>query len=284
MHNILRTLLLLGAVAALAGLVGRLLGGTPGAWLGAAVGLWLGVMACLWGARVLLHLFGAREIDSGTHPHLLAMVDGLAHRAAVAPPRVFVLDAAAANAFAVGCGRARSAVVLTRGILCLLDERELRAVLAHEFGHIVRGDVLPGTLAAALGSLLAVASQGGSAPSAEPAGCAGAGMGWQAPLWVLLAPLAALFAQLGSSARRELAADRIAAALCGDASALASALQRLQAHADDAQGFALAARYPAGVQMMVCDPLDQAACHRLFRGHPPIARRVQALRALADAG
>lgn len=277
MPNFLRTLLLLGGVAVPAAMVGWMAGGGAGALLGALLGAGAGVLVCLVGERVVLRLYGAREVDAQGAPHLLAMVREMAALAGLPAPRVFLLDADAANAFTVGRGRARAALVLTSGILRLLDERELRAVLAHELAHVLRGDMLPGTFAAALGGVLAAASQTGlGAPLDERARPAPA---WQTPLWLLLAPLAALLAQLGAAARRELAADRLAARLCGDPLALAGALQRLQAHADERHGFAQAGRYPAGAQMMVCNPLGCAGIQRLFDCHPSMQRRIQALHA-----
>ncbi|MDE2119184.1 MAG: M48 family metalloprotease [Betaproteobacteria bacterium] len=277
MPNFLRTLLLLGAAAVLAGMLGWLVGGAPGALAAAALALGGGGLAGLFGERLVLRLYGARELDAETDPHLSVMVRELAGRAGLPAPHVFVLDTPAANAFVVGRGRTHVALVLTRGILRLLDERELRAVLAHEFAHILRGDVLPGTLAAVFGGLLAALSHGGPAPAAEERS-ARAGAVPHNPLWWLLGPLAALFAQVGAAARRELAADRLGAALCGDRAAMASALQHLHDHAQATRGFPQAGRYPAGVQMMVCDPLRGGGVYRLFRCHPPVACRLQALR------
>ena len=277
MPNFLRTLLLLGAAAVLAGMLGWLVGGVPGASAAAALALGGGGLACLFGERLVLRLYGARELDAESDPHLSAMVCELAGRAGLPAPQVFLLDTPAANAFVVGHGRAHVALVLTRGILRLLDERELRAVLAHEFAHILRGDVLPGTLAAVFGGLLAALSQGGLVPPAEERSVR-AGAVAHNPLWWLLGPLAALFAQVGAAARRELAADRLGAALCGDRAAMASALQHLHDHAQATRGFPQAGRYPAGVQMMVCDPLRGGGVYRLFRCHPPVACRLQALR------
>lgn len=276
MLNLVRTALLLGVVAVLAGMAGWAVGGIPAAVAGAALGLAAGGAALLRGARVVLRLYGAREVSADALPHLFAMVRDLAARAGLPAPRVFVLDDAAANAFVVGLGRAHAGLVLTDGILRLLDERELRAVLAHEFAHILRGDILPGTLAATLGGVLAAAAQAGLGAPGQDAG--GSSL---APLWLLLAPLAALLAHLGAAARRELAADRVGAGLCGDPAALVAALQRLQAHAQVVKGSALIGRYPAGAQMMVCDPLARSGVQRLFHCHPPLARRVQALRSLA---
>ena len=294
MSNLLRAAALLALAAAPAAALGW--------WLGAAQG-WLAVLlpalaaaaaAYLSLTALLLRGYRAREVRDRDAPHLLAMVRELAARAGLPVPRVYLLDEPAANAFVVGRDARRACLLLTTGILRLLDERELRAVLAHEFAHILRGDMLPASLAAALGGLLAAASQVGCAvvdDGAAQGRCVSA-----SPLWLLLAPLAGTMAWLGASARHELAADRLGASLCGDAPALARALQRVQLDAGEQPGWLVAGCNPAGGQMMVCDPLGASgaraqrasgapgALQRLFRCHPPIAQRVRALLAHGHGG
>jgi heat shock protein HtpX len=277
MSNLLRTLALLGVAALPAALLGRWLGG----WMpGAALALLAAVAACRYCAPVVLRLYRAREVDARDAPHLLAMVRELAQRAELPVPRVYLLDESAPNAFVTGCHARRACLVLTSGILHLLDERELRAVLAHEFAHVLRGDMLPASLAAAAGGVLAAAAQAGLAQVSEETA---SGWPWAAPLWLLLAPLVALLVHMGGSARKELAADCLGARLCEDPEAMARALRQLRRRADAPGVFALAARYPAGAQMMFDEPLGGRGMLRLFRTHPPRRARLRALRDLARA-
>ena len=275
--NLLRSAGLLGMAAAGAAGFAWWLSDGQGWLVPLAAALAAGVALYGYGDRLVLRLYRAQPVDPRQAPHLWAMVRDLAHLAGVAPPRLFVVEASAANAFVVGRASRRAALVVTSGILRLLDEAELRAVLAHELAHVLRGDMLPATLAAALGGLLAVVSRAGMAVDDHPAA---ERPGWQSPLWWLLGPLAAGFARIAGSAGRELAADRTGARLCGDAPALASALQRIQADGAQLRSFGLVGRYPAGAQMMVCDPLGPGCWpQRLFRVHPQLAQRLRALRA-----
>ncbi len=312
MSNLLRAAALLALAAAPAAALGW--------WLGAGQG-WLAVLlpalaaaaaAYLALTPLLLRGYRAREVGDHDAPHLLAMVRELAARAGLPAPRVCLLDEPAANAFVVGRDARHASLVLTTGILRLLDERELRAVLAHEFAHMLRGDMLPASLAAALGGLLAAASQVGCGVVDESTSSRGRLVS-ASPLWLLLAPLAGAMAWLGASARHEFAADRLGASLCGDAPALARALQRVQADAAEQPGWPVAGCNPAGGQMMVCDPLadsptdpladsptdsltdsltassartpgGRGGLQRLFRCHPPIQQRVHALLAHGHGG
>ncbi len=222
---------------------------------------------------LLLHLLGARAVDPSGAPHLLAMIRELAARCAMPVPRVCVLDSHSPNAWAVGHAGGAHSLMLTSGILRLLDEAELRAVLAHEFSHMERWDPLPSTLAAAFGGLLsALAHAGAPGPSDRMADEAPA----PAPLWLLLAPLSAGMARLARARWQDIVADRAGAELCGDPAALVRALHLL--HADERRVLALAVRHPATASMMVCDPLPQrGGLRRMFRAHPPLEQRLRAL-------
>lgn len=274
--NLLRSAGLLGVTAAGAAALAWWLSDGQGWLVPLAAALAASVALYGYGARLVLRLYAAQPVDPRQAPHLWAMVRELAGLAGVVPPRLFLVEASAANAFVVGRASRRAALVVTSGILRLLDEAELRAVLAHELAHVLRGDMLPATLAAALGGLLAWLSRAGTAADDRSAA---ERPGWQSPLWWLLGPLAAGVARIAGSAGRELAADRAGARLCGDAPALASALQRIQADGAQLRSFGLVGRYPAGAQMMVCDPLGPGGWpQRLFRVHPPLERRLRELR------
>jgi len=172
-------------------------------------------------------------------------------------------------------------VAATRGILEVLDRDELRAVLAHEIGHVVHRDILISSIAAVMATAIGYAAQslmfaglfGGRRSDDDDSGAAGL-------LLMLVAPLAATLVQLGISRSREYLADDAGAELSGEPDKLASALAKLQQYAE---------RIPADVarataSLYIVNPLSaRERMARLFSTHPPIEERIERLHAMAAA-
>jgi heat shock protein HtpX len=197
-------------------------------------------------------------------------------------PRVYVIPSAAANAFATGRNPHHAAVAVTEGILQLLPERELEAVLAHELSHVKNRDVLVGTIAAAVAGL--ISSIGYvlrfglmfAAPSRDDDRRGG---GLAALAWIIVAPIIAVLLQLAISRSREYGADASGAALSADPQALASALEMLQA-TQQVRPYEFAG--PATAHLFIVNPLrgGAATLMNLFSTHPPLEERIRRLRAM----
>jgi heat shock protein HtpX len=280
MKNQLKTILLLGALSALLVAFGASLG--PGwMWGMTAVALATNLLAYFFSDRLVLRMHGARELPEGAAPRLHAIVAELAGRAGIPKPRLFVIDDPHANAFATGRNPARAVVAVTTGIVDVLDERELRGVLAHELAHVANRDVLVATVAAGLATAISNLAHvlafsgllGGGSQDEErhPA---------QGLLFMLLAPVGATLVQLGISRSREYLADETGARLSGDPLALASALEKLQASAEAVPARAQA---PATASLFIVNPFGAigAGLARMFSTHPPAEERIRRLRELA---
>ncbi len=278
MRNQLKTILLLGALSALLVAVGASLG--PGFfWAFTGLALLMNLVGYFFSDRIVLRMHGARELSPGEAPHLHRIVRELAGRARIPTPRVFFIDDPHANAFATGRSPQRGVVAVTRGIVELLDEPELRGVLAHELAHIRNRDILVASVAAGLAAALSSLANalafsnllGGSQEEGE-----GRGGGLLA---VLVAPMAGMLVQLGISRSREFLADETGARLSGEPLALASALEKLQlgAEAVPLQGS------PATASLFIVNPFGAMArgLGALFSTHPPAEERIRRLRALA---
>jgi heat shock protein HtpX len=246
------------------------LGGGP-LWLALLAVLPLGAIVLFGSAPLVLRLYRARRVDRSTAPHLTEVLNELCGRAGLPLPSLWIIDDAAPTAFAVGPTRRRAAVALTTGLLVLLDERELRAVLAHELAHIARRDTLVATTSAMLVGLLfvlgllALGADEVDDATPHPAG---------AMLIALLAPLAGLLMRLWLEPSREFAADRLGAAICGDASALADALARIDRRATRVR-LRAAELHPQTASLLVVPPGPAGGW---FASHPATAERIARLR------
>jgi heat shock protein HtpX len=208
------------------------------------------------------------------------MVLDLARRANLPMPRVYIIESAQPNAFATGRNANHAAVAATRGIIDILNERELRGVMAHELAHIKNRDTLTMTVTATIAGAISMLANYGFwlAPMGSdrdrPAGA------WGSLVVMILAPLAAMLVQMAISRTREYSADRDGAEICGDPLALASALQKLEAAAHHIPNY-IAEQNPATAHMFIVNPLHLNRMDNLFSTHPNTQNRVRELEKLA---
>jgi heat shock protein HtpX len=282
MKNQLKTIVLLGALSALLVAIGGALG--PRAfWLFTALAVVMNLVAYFFSDRIVLRLHRARELPEAEAPKLHAMVADLAARARIPKPRVFFIDDPHANAFATGRNPEKAVVAVTRGIVGILDERELRGVLAHEIAHVANRDILVASVAAGLAAAISNLANalfftglfggGGDDEEGSPAG------GF---LMMFLAPVAATLVQLGISRSREYLADETGARLTQDPLALASALGKLHVAS---QHVPVHAPTPATASLFIVNPFGGGAVvsglARLFSTHPPPEDRIRRLEELS---
>jgi heat shock protein HtpX len=193
-------------------------------------------------------------------------------------PRIYVSEMQQPNAFATGRNPEHAAVSVTRGILQILDERELRGVLAHELSHVANRDILVSSIAAAIGMSITFLARfalffGGGDDGDNPIGIFGLLFAW------ILAPIAAAIIQMAVTRSREYQADESGALLSRDPDALASALRKLEATAKQVP--VPASVGPAEAHLFIVNPFRgrQASMNlaNLFRTHPPTEARIARL-------
>lgn len=277
--NTIKTAALLATLTALFAWFGYALGGTSGMVLALVFAALMNGGAYWFSDRLAIRLSHARPVSRNEEPQLHRLVEDLAQRAGVPMPRVYVIEDASPNAFATGRNPAHAAVAVTRGIMDLLDTRELYGVLAHEFAHIKHRDILLSSVAATVaGAITALANVFQLAALFGQNDEDGEGSGLMGSLALLfLAPIAATLIQLAISRAREFAADAAGARLVGDPLSLARALQKLER----GTWVRPMAVNPASASMYIVHPFAGGGMVRLFQTHPPVADRVARLEAMA---
>ena len=278
-----RTALLLAAMTGLFLAVGYVVGGQHGMVIAFLIALAMNAFT-YWNAdRMVLRMYGAREVDPNSAPQLYELVGDLARRAGLPMPKVYMIDSDQPNAFATGRNPEHAAVAVNTGLLRLLSAEEVAGVLAHELSHVRNRDTLTMTMTAVLAGAIGMLANfifffGGSSERRDnPLGPLGA------ILVMIFAPLAATLVQLAISRTREYEADRMGAEITGQPLWLASALGKLEQGArqiDNVQ----AESQPATAHLFIVNPLHRRSVAGLFSTHPPIAERIRRLEAMAAAG
>ncbi|WP_334161053.1 zinc metalloprotease HtpX [Phenylobacterium sp.] len=287
MRNHLRTFMLLAALTALFVGAGYMVGGTTGMAIAFLLAAGMNLVS-YWNAdKIVLSMYRAKEVDE-SHPEPLVrnyVTDTLelAARAGLPRPKIYVIDQDQPNAFATGRDPAHAAVAATRGLLGMLDRREIRGVMAHELAHVKNRDTLTMTITATIAGAIGMLANfaflfGGRDENGRPTGMVGA------LALMILGPIAAALVQMAISRHREYEADAEGAAISGDPHALASALQKIEAYAKGGYFNPDAERNPATAHMFIINPLAGGRGDNLFSTHPATHNRVSALMALVGQG
>ncbi len=275
--NHLRTAVLLAAMTALFLVVGFMIGGEAGMLFAFVLALGMNAFAYWNSDKLVLRMYGARQVDRASAPALYGIVEQLADNAALPMPKVYIIDNDQPNAFATGRNPENAAVAATTGLLRRLSSEEVAGVMAHELAHVKNRDTLTMTITATIAGAVGMLANFGlffGGNRNNPLGIVGV------LLVAILAPMAAALVQMAISRSREYEADRIGAEICGQPLWLASALEKIQAAAGQIDNQP-AERNPATAHMFIINPLHAHAADSLFSTHPNTANRVTRLRQMS---
>jgi heat shock protein HtpX len=273
-----RTAILLAALTALFMGIGYLIGGQAGMVIALLVAGGMNLFAYWNSDKMVLSMYGAREVDARSAPELYALVGQLASAAGIPMPRVYVMENPQPNAFATGRNPEHAAVAVTTGLINTVTHEELAGVIAHELGHIKNRDTLLMTITATIaGAVSMLANFGlyfGRGSNNGNMGIVGSLM------LVILGPLAAGLVQMAISRTREYEADKAGAEISRRPLSLASALQKIAGAAKHIPNMP-AERNPASAHLFIVNPLSGARMDNLFSTHPNVENRVARLQEMA---
>ena len=276
--NYFRTALLLAALTGFFLAVGYLLGGQSGLILAFVVALGTNLFAYWNSDKMVLRMANAHEVGPNEAPELFGIVQGLAQRAGLPMPRVYIIDEEQPNAFATGRDPEHAAVAATTGLLRYLSREEITGVMAHELSHVRHRDTLTMTIAATLAGAIGMLASFGLFFGGGR-GENGRGNPIVAIALMILAPLAATLVQMAISRGREYEADRMGAEISGQPQWLASALAKLHAGTQQIPNQAAQAN-PATAHLYIANPLSGGGMASLFSTHPPMEERIARLEAM----
>jgi heat shock protein HtpX len=275
-------------LAALTGLllaVGSFFGGTKGMSFMLVISLLMNFVSYWYSDKIVLSMYGAREVSPQQAPDLIRMVSGLAQKAKLPMPKVYIVNEDVPNAFATGRDPEHAAVAVTTGIMRALNYEELEGVLAHELAHVRNRDTLISTVVASIAGVITMIANiaqwtaifGLGRNDEDNNGIAGL---VEFIFLVVLAPMAAMLIQMGISRSREYQADETGGLVSGNPLALASALQKIEFYAKNR---VLPEATPATSHMFIINPFAGAGdwMMSLFSTHPPTAKRIERLQELA---
>ncbi len=279
--NGVKTVVLLAGIGVLFMAVGSAFGSG-----GLVIGFGLGVLfvgGSYWFSdRLAVRAAGALPVSEAEQPKLYAIVRDLTSRTGLPMPAIYLSPAAQPNAFATGRNPNHAAVAVTQGLLQIVDDDELRGVLAHELSHVANRDILITSVAAAAAMGITFVARmamwgalfGGFGGNGQRSRGGQNMIG--ALAMMILAPIAAVLLQMSLSRSREFEADHSGAELLGTGEPLARALEKIDAYAKQVPMNV----DPAHATAYIINPLSgrKANFSNLFQTHPPTAERIARLR------
>ena len=217
---------------------------------------------------------GARQIEKVENPRYYKIIEQLANDAKLPMPKVYIIDDPAPNAFATGRNPQHACVAATSGLLEIMNDKELRAVMGHEMSHVKNYDIRVNMIVFGLAAIVGLISDIGlrmlfwsdrDEEDNSPVGVL------FALITLILAPFVATMIQLAISRQREYLADASSAAMT-DTDDMIAALRKLDTHHRPMRQQNVAAE-----ALFIAGPLKKSVISKLFATHPPLEARIERL-------
>jgi heat shock protein HtpX len=280
--NQIKTVLLLGGLTGLFLFIGSLIGGKQGLLIALIFAGGMNFVSYWWSDKIVLKIYKAKEADRNQYSKLYSMVQEIAHSAKLPMPKVCIMNSPQANAFATGRNPKHGTVVVTTGILSLLNDNEMKGVLAHEMGHIKNRDILISSVAATIAGVISyLAMMARWAAIFGGFGGRDRNNGGIVELLVLaiVAPIMAMIIRMAISRSREFMADQTGAKLIRDPFSLASALEKIHSNVSH-HPLKQMGTTEATAHLFIHNPFKGKGLVTLFSTHPSVEERCKRLRSM----
>ncbi|MBR3249014.1 zinc metalloprotease HtpX [Candidatus Saccharibacteria bacterium] len=247
------------------------------------IAVWTTVIALIYAiiqyfaaGSLAMAMTGAREIEKKDNPRLYNIVENLSITTGLPMPKVYIIDDKAPNAFATGRDPKHASVAATTGLIDIMNDKELTAVMAHEMSHVKNYDIRVSMIVFGLVCVVGLISDLGFRMmfyGDRRRDNEGSPVGYVLIIVVaILAPLVAAVAQMAVSRQREYLADASAAHITRYPEGMIAALKKLQSHTQPMKSQNIAA-----ASMYINDPMRKGFFSNLFSSHPPIEKRIERL-------
>ena len=252
------------------------------------IAIWVFVVALLYAGlqyfiadKLTVAMTGAEQISKSDNPRFYRVVENLAITTGLPTPKVYIIDDTAPNAFATGRDPNHAIVAATSGLIDLMSDSELEAVMAHEMGHVKNYDIRISMITFGLVSAISFLSdivlrtmmrgRGRDSDNMSPVVLV------IGVIALILAPIVAVIIQMAISRQREFLADVSSAMTTRNPEALASALEKLRTY-----GRPMQRQNTASAHIFFTNPLKTGFFSKLFSTHPPLEERINRLNQIGD--
>ncbi|MFP4169475.1 MAG: zinc metalloprotease HtpX [Methanomassiliicoccales archaeon] len=236
------------------------------------------LISYFYASKIVLWSYKAKIVDESQAPRLFRRVRHIAQMSDMPMPKVAIVPTDTPNAFATGRNPDNAVVAATQGLLKLLDDDELDAVLAHEMAHVKDRDILVMSIAATLAGAISFAARSVFWGMLFGGGRKDSGALIIAVIIAVTAPIAAILIQLAISRSREYKADEVGAMIIGRPMNLVKALRKLE---KGNKRKPIEYGNPASSSLWIVNPFKAGGFSKLFATHPPMEERIKRLKRMA---
>jgi heat shock protein HtpX len=276
-ENHVKTVLLLGFLTGIFLGAGYLLGSYGGMMIGLVIAVLINFGSYFFSHKIVLAMYRAKPIEEKDNPELYKIVKEVSHLSGMPMPKLYIVNSANPNAFATGRNPKNGVIAVTTGIMDLLNENELKGVIAHEMSHIKNRDILIATIAATVAGVISYVGFFARWGAIFGGGDRDGNNIVSLLVLGIVTPLVALLVQMAISRTREYMADASAAKMLHSPHGLVSALEKLH---NGVKKHPLRFGNRAGASLFIVNPFSLKGMISLFSTHPPMDKRIAKLKSL----